>query len=422
MFERVVFTISCFALMSGVGSPAVWSQGLLIGIEAFEGRQTWQNLTRFEQAQDYIKNLDYDWMQNDSLGRNAGRLCRYIRLISEGRESLASNFVREFVDTLDKANYRQLYQFLDLELMDNAGQYREAVKRYALDSSHRVFQLSQLPDEEISFSDSAIGSQLYRSPFGQPIAEVQINGRRIKAWLDTGAELTVLSHRLARQCGIKSIANSELTIGTTTSIELKSRLAVIDELKLGEVILRHHPVILLDEDELTFDLDTMQVKMEAIVGWPAIRQIRLELDDRNNRYRASKSEAIGGKERNMFWLGYPAVKVMHPDGQSLIFVLDTGLNDTELKPNIYHKLSFDNIRMDSVKVGGAGGFETKMVREVENVSLVVSGLRFDFRELSTSDIIDLVFIHQDGTLGADLLNDTRLVIDYPNRLFEVFDD
>ncbi|MCE7995397.1 MAG: clan AA aspartic protease [Roseivirga sp.] len=379
----------------------------------------WQNLKEYDEIVDYMKNLDFKVLESDSLGPHSRLIMELLWHAVEGEVDPLIEKLKAVSDTVTAEDKLGFYRYLLSQQLSNEGRYQEAVDLLGLSENHLISVLASFPDEEFSSISEPIDDRLRFSDFGHAVATVEINGDTLSMWLDTGADYTLLSVSKARKFGVIMPDGNDLSIGTVTSIEVQAGMGYIPELKIGNVSIRNHPVLIMDDKDLLVDLDSIQIDFSAIIGWSALRKMQVSLDEPNLKYETKLSQARAISAKNFFWFGYPALKLQTESGQSLAFGLDTGMEDSELKTNILTKADFPQIRTDSVGIGGVGGIEKQFLQIVDSVSLTLDGYRLKFKAMEVHINLDFPFIYQDGTLGIDLLKSNKLVIDYPNREFRI---
>lgn len=100
---------------------------------------------------------------------------------------------------------------------------------------------SRFPDEKYNFmrNESLINMEL--STLGNPIIQVSINGHKKKFWLDTGAQLSVVSSSVAEECNIQEIFDTCVTANADhTKFSVASKPAYIKTLEVGQLTIENH--------------------------------------------------------------------------------------------------------------------------------------------------------------------------------------
>lgn len=260
---------------------------------------------------------------------------------------------------------------------------------------------------------------------GQPEVEVRI-GRRVYSFvIDTGADMTVLASDVASACGVGPIGDCVGEAETSTSQTIGVRPAVVPELRVGSIVVKHHPVAIVDRDDLTFGVVGLPlVRIRGILGWHFVRRMVVELDFDRNRVVLDRPRGEGrdGVTRNLFWLGYPMVHLFGPGEESLLFGLDTGAQKTTLKIRAVEKLNLPFKMREGVSIG-AGGGESVAQREVKDLVLRLGHHELYFDKIrSSSGVKAAKIVEPDGRLGIDVARSGGIRIDYPSGRIDLLSD
>ena len=210
---------------------------------------------------------------------------------------------------------------------------------------------------------------------GQPEIEVKVNGRAFPFILDTGAGITVLTEEAAEACGVDPIGSDVGYARTSTSHRVAFRPGVVKQLSIGGVVIENHPVAIVKPDDLSFGIVGITlVRIRGIVGWPVFSKMAVTLDYDRSEATFVRSEGGQVEDPNLFWLGYPIVRILSEEGIPLHFGLDTGAQKSSLKDRTLSKLDVSFVTADDFAMG-AGGSEHVRVREAKDLSLYLSGCR-----------------------------------------------
>lgn len=283
----------------------------------------------------------------------------------------------------------------------------------------RAFQ--SLPPPCSHFPSEPVELAASFSPLGTPMVEVEVNGLRKWFWLDTGAGLTVLTEPVARAAGVPFLGADTTTADTATRHKIRVRPAMVAELRIGTVRFDNLPAIVVGARDLELrGIDRLPpVKIEGIVGWKVIRRMVLALDYRSKRVRIARPERREHPGRNLFWLGYPIVRLFSQTGAPVHFGLDTGARNSSLAPNIIQKLGLRNVTPSTVTVFSAGGRQRMASARVRELDLVSGPCLIEFREVSAHPVKQLALGELDGILGSDIARDGTIAIDWENGWFEL---
>lgn len=304
------------------------------------------------------------------------------------------------------------YQYRWRDLMDRSF-YRETAEAF-LNVPPETYRF---PKNPVSLPVTMIASY--------PLVEVEINGVRKRLWLDTGASFTALSSYVAKLSGVKALKENGGGKAITASnqlIDLKP--AVIDELKLGGIVVKNHPIFILSDKDLEFTVFDSSggkriVQIDGFIGWNLLKNMVVELDYRNRRVQFESPVHNEAKERNLFWLGYPIVQMYSQEGTPLNFGLDTGSSDTTLTSAILNKImTAGPITVERRSVSSVGGVRQVDSHVLYDLTIHLNDYHLHFNSIRTIPLQTAVFIVLDGYLGSDVLRQGKVRIDYMNGRFD----
>lgn len=267
------------------------------------------------------------------------------------------------------------------------------------------------PALEISAPAEPAVLSVSASLIGTPAVTVLVNGRESRFWLDSGAGLTVLTETTARRCGIVAVGR-KTTADTSTRHKVAVRGAVVRELRLGEAVFRNLPAIVLADRDLRIPgPGGKAVSVDGLVGWNALRHVAMDLELAAGRCTLKPPRINSSGRRNLFWLGYPCVAAATLDGQPLRFGLDTGATATNLRPPILDRIDPGTLRRRTIRITGAGGAESRDVRVVPRLAVVLGGQAVVWRDRVVWPAAGYAMTPLDGVIGADILAAARLELD-----------
>ena len=256
------------------------------------------------------------------------------------------------------------------------------------------------------------------SPTGVLTVQTSVNGVLRDFWLDTGAGMSVVTEEVAEAAGITPLVDEDLSAGTATSLRVSAKPAVVESLVVGTVAVRNHPVLIIDEGSLNFEVNGESFQIDGILGWPFLQRLRVELDygSETVTFAASDGEVVDNP--SLFWLGFPMVSATARD-QSLTFGLDTGAQQAQLFDVVLARFPDLAGGPTTHTGGGAGGYETVDAVEISELAVFSGGQTFDFAEMSaiaqTTDGVSGL----DGIFGSDIGQGRTMTIDFPRRVFAV---
>ena len=280
--------------------------------------------------------------------------------------------------------------------------------------------------QDLPSPSHAFASQPARVPtdinrFGQPILEVWVNGVRKKLLLDTGASATVLTRSTVDAVGARTLSEKAALAKTSTSRRVKMWPGVVDELRLGSLTFRNHPIAVVDDDVLEIKLGGIPIlRLDGIVGWPLFQQMRVEIAYDGGETTIVPSTAAVPAPRNLFWLGYPMVVACGDDGTPYFFGFDTGAAGTSLNTHMLAKAGLRAIDGGGGVRLGAGGGENVRKRIVRGATMHLAGKKYAFPKMNVSDGVKAAeLVVPDGGLGSDVLQGARVIVDLPAGRFAI---
>ncbi|MCA9735414.1 MAG: aspartyl protease family protein [Deferribacteres bacterium] len=369
---------------------------------------------------------DMDSLQRFAPGIEMELFSKGLEYVRHGEDRQAEIIFKALSDTAFNPLVRKQSGKIYANLLFNAGKFQELSRLResapATDSSEvdngvliNAFRLAAR--ETYHFPDNPVKLPLALSKTGTPVVPVRLNGRKFNFWIDTGAGLSVLSSEVAEKCGVQTIGKETTSAGTATSKRVNIRPAIIDSLHISSLCIDNHPAIIIDKSDLEFKLLGLitMVKIDGIIGWNAIRNMRLEIDFANHEVSISKPRQRNSLPSNLFWLGYPIVELISENGVPLYFGLDTGARKSAVTQNIFTKIKAQPGVAKKETVGSAGGFEELERKTLANMTLHLGKYQLQFRDIKTLPAKGAVFIKTDGVIGSDVFNGARLIIDYQNN-------
>ncbi len=382
----------------------------------------------YETVWEAIENLDFDYLLDKTLNDDQDKFSAALKSVVDGDIDLAVT------------QFQNLYNFSNDSLIKKHSE-KILNKLYFLQSNwKKILELNEKSNNPELENDIILFEAYRKSPkesyffpsqptiipmdpvfFGSnPMIEVMVNGKKKKFWIDTGAGLSVVASDVAEECNIFPIGTEKTTAGTGTSKRVSIQPAIIENLQIGELLIKNHPVIIIDKTDMEFKLFGIMtlLKIDGIIGWPAIQNMKIEIDYKNKRTIIEKPAKIETEDRNLFWLGSPIVKLKTPDRINLNFDLDTGANTTSIHKNILKKIDIKSAYVKKI-THWSGGFEKTETKIIPNLTFILNDNILHFKAIHVSPQKGIVFVKSDGRLGIDIAKDGRIIIDYLNGRFDL---
>jgi predicted aspartyl protease len=251
---------------------------------------------------------------------------------------------------------------------------------------------------------------------GQPLVQVMVNGKSYRFIVDTGAQFSTISKKVADACGVRAIP--------IEGVDFKSMFSapgVISTITIGEVQMRNVPVLIVASKNLDIKFAGLftTMKIDGIIGWPQLKHLRLEVDTARNTLTISKSRQLSTEDSHFFFYLRPLVKATALDGTPLFFWFDTGADHTSLFPRGAAKVN-KPVTRQGITVGSMaapmGGTSIQRRGVITNLHLSISGKAANFGKIAVEQVSNPFF---DGCMGMDIGNSNKLVIDFPAGELEI---
>jgi hypothetical protein len=264
----------------------------------------------------------------------------------------------------------------------------------------------------------AIGSAriaLSRNSWGGTSVPVTANGVTVPWFVDTGAEVTVLSRGVANRLHPRPLGRT-VTVGTTTA-DAKGELAVIDLLRIGDAAVENVPVLILPDDNLSVGSGEV---IPAILGLPVLDAFGRAawLDHGATLALGEEAPPVKDAAHRIYWhndgVGIPLETPLGVMGAHF----DSGANVTSLRPPFLALLpakELENAQMHEVHTGGAGGMVVRHEKQLAALRLNVGGAPIELANVGIEESgADA------GRAGMDLVFPAKLfVLDFAHMTMRV---
>lgn len=278
------------------------------------------------------------------------------------------------------------------------------------------------PPPAITFSKEPIILPLHRSSIGTPVVSVLINGRPHEFWVDTGASMTVLSTGIAIEAGVRLAANDTLSLGVIGG-SIEARAVLIDSLSLGGFMARGITAAVVNASTLRLGYrlengHANPIPIDGVIGSDLLRRMDLVIDASAGTMSIRKPRRGVRGVRNLFWVGYPVVRLITREGRPLLFGLDTGAEETYVTMEFLRKLPRTQVAARRGQLGGLGGKKERTEWVVRELAVSDGKYAIELRNAPIGPDHPWNFVSFDGVIGSDIALGTRLHLDFENGVFD----
>ncbi len=151
---------------------------------------------------------------------------------------------------------------------------------------------------------------------------------------DTGAGISTIMESFAKKLGLRILPGATVPVRSgITGIATQSQLAVADEMRIGNIEVRHALFLVFPDSALTFGKGVYSIR--GIIGFPVIKELG-DMTFKNDSLFIPQQEPDFAPLRNL------AVEELKPfiflrfDNDTLPFTFDTGAQETIFSDVFYH--------------------------------------------------------------------------------------
>jgi Aspartyl protease len=283
--------------------------------------------------------------------------------------------------------------------------------------------LQSMPSPLITLPVDAVVLPLRRSAFGTPIVTVRVNGHESEFWLDTGASMTLLSAAVAGDARVVLAAPDTLALGVIAG-HIPARAVFIDSLSLGPVIARGITAALVAPGSLRLDRRiehgiVQSVPIAGVIGTDLLRHLDITLDAGAGTITIRRPQRDIHAQRNLFWVGYPVVRLVTKDGRPVLFGLDTGAEGTYVTTALLRKLPRTPVARRRMSLGGLGPDREQTTWVVRDLTLSDGDYAIALHNTPVTPDRRWTFVTFDGIIGSDVALASRMHLDFTNGVFDV---
>jgi hypothetical protein len=286
--------------------------------------------------------------------------------------------------------------------------------------------LSQIPTPVFEIPDQPVVLPMRRSFLGTPVVTIRLNGKEHEFWLDTGASMTLLSTDVAIAAGAKLAADDTLALGVVGG-HIEARAIYIDSMAIGPVTVRGLGAALVSPEALKFDQKLVNglrttVPIDGMIGTDVLRHLDVVMDAKAGTITLRRPRRYSGARRNLFWVGYPVVRLVTPDGRPALFGLDTGAEGTYVTNTLLKKAPRTPVAMRRMSLVGLGSDSKRSEKSTwiaRQVPLSDGHYAIMLNNVPIMPPQRWTFVDFDGVIGSDIALATRMHLDFTNGVFDI---
>lgn len=312
---------------------------------------------------------------------------------------------------------------LPLNIVEGTLQRKKWCKKLSSLPKFEVIQTNN-SSSYINYSKSKLTSSI--------IFEVQSNGKKVNAILDTGSSVISLNKEQAKRLDVKYFFDDTIKLNRN---KINARMGIIDSMKFANYIFYNIPVrVIVDSLNLDYSgkktiCDSLEKakkslkEFDIILGMSLLKHIKeLHIDTDNKILNFPIQESIPDVKNDMQLVNNLLYLQITINGLKYVGLLDTGLNIDLLINNSFYQKHSKNFEIKDAKV------TTKILRynEIEELtgkSLIELNIEIGniIKQLANVLIVSETKNGYDGIIGDFILRDYKNVIfNFNNMWFTIY--
>ena len=308
-------------------------------------------------------------------------------------------------------------------VVDSAEEARTDPRRLQAGVERWARAFAGYPPANITVPDYAVTVPLRRSIFGTPVITVKINGREHDFWLDTGASMTLLSTEVAIATGVKLASTDSLALGVVSG-HIDARAIYIDSLAIGPVTAHGLTAAVVSPNVLRLDRRvengmSRSIPIDGVIGTDLLRHMDITIDAGVGTITIRRPRPDKRAVRNLFWIGFPVIRLVTRDGVPVVFGLDTGAEGTYVTPALLRKLPRTSVAARRGSLNGLGTERQQTEWVAREIALSDGGHAIALRNTPVAPEHHWTFVTFDGMIGSDVALASRFHLDFVNGVFDV---
>lgn len=249
---------------------------------------------------------------------------------------------------------------------------------------------------------------------------VTVNDQTMDFVFDTGANLSTITVSTAKRLNL-TLIETDVSVGTSSDVKVKSKLAVAPKLKLGNAVVSNVVFLVLEDKALSFPQIGYQIY--AIIGFPVMEALGQVTLARSDQVTIRTRKSNGKAEPNMCLESLKPLIQGTVNGKPEYFLLDSGAVTSTFYPPFFaanREQIEKNATVKRVRIGGAGGYKEVPAYDLIDLKLTIAGKTAVFPK---TQVITETVNDDSGTfygkLGQDLIKQfERMTLDFRNMRIE----
>lgn len=250
---------------------------------------------------------------------------------------------------------------------------------------------------------------LYHNLFGLYLCDVMVNGNKCQFIIDTGAQISSITHRTMKRLAIPS-TKGFVDIGSAVGTRKKLSGCVLEAFDFGSVHYESLPMLCLDKDDFSLRFGAIDIfNFDGILGWDILRDFDFEIDTIAKKMKVMKNR-FKFNYQNMVSGMFPIFLVEDDRGNLLKLGFDSGSRRSWISKDTAQRLRYE--KSGEVRAMGFGvhGMEQMQLELYKKIEIRVFKACVTIHNLMDGNCNILPDIACDGVLGNEIFKNRRIRI------------
>lgn len=222
---------------------------------------------------------------------------------------------------------------------------------------------------------------------------------------DTGAGMSSITESLAKKLNFRFMPDTGIKVSGFNGIYNPVRIAVADELKIGDIVVHNEPFLVFQDEALSFAGGAY--KINGIIGFPIAKGLGSITIAKDHLKIDGSAMPDAAAHKNLFVEQLRPVFLMTYKGKTIPFNFDTGANTSQFSKTFYDQFGAElksTGKIETNRFASAGGEKETKALVVQNIKFLSGTEEIIFPEIR----IDIENYHVSGkelfgNIGQDLL-------------------
>lgn len=282
-----------------------------------------------------------------------------IEIFLEGASFMKNDSVFKEILMVKQLNLVNLFEYKDAYLtnqyiLENFKHVCTEDEINDLSNTGRIWKALENSGKQQIHHPHDVKIQLSRDMAKLANVPVIVSGKTKNFIFDTGANFSVIQRSVALEMNCEIIP-VQFDVSAITGAKVKSDLAVVKEMFIGDLKCENVVFLVFDDKDLTFS--EVNYSIQGIIGFPVIRNLDEIHVTKDDELIIPKTPELH-TQSNMILNGFVPVVQVIQDSDTLQFTFDTGAAETSLNSAYYTKYKKrveKKGKKKTLKSGGAGG-------------------------------------------------------------------